>query len=303
MAAMGTSGEVQDDPRGDAATLWSSLLGRDPESGQVVDYVGFQQVDDVVVVTLCRPDQLNALSLASWRRLAEVFEVLTGDNQLRAVVVRGAGDRAFGAGADIREFPQTRLGAARALHYNESIARALDAVAALPVPVVAMISGVAVGGGCELAAACDIRLAADGSRFGIPIGRLGVTLGYTEASAVARLIGPAMLKYLVFGGRIIDAAEALRCGLVQRVVPSKQLVAETVALVDAVRASSEVTIRAAKLVADMCGRPLTAQDTEALTRVAVEAYDGADLREGVAAFTEGRAPKFSDEGRSRSGRT
>jgi len=280
MAAVGTSGEVQDDPRGDAATLWSSLLGRDPESGQVVDYVGFQQVDDVVVVTLCRPDQLNALSLASWRRLAEVFEVLTGDNQLRAVVVRGAGDRAFGAGA-----------------------RALDAVAALPVPVVAMISGVAVGGGCELAAACDIRLAADGSRFGIPIGRLGVTLGYTEASAVARLIGPAMLKYLVFGGRIIDAAEALRCGLVQRVVPSKQLVAETVALVDAVRASSEVTIRAAKLVADMCGRPLTAQDTEALTRVAVEAYDGADLREGVAAFTEGRAPKFSDEGRSRSGRT
>ena len=219
------------------------------------------------------------------------------------MVVRGAGDRAFGAGADISEFPQTRLGSAQALHYNESLARALNAVGTVPAPVVAMANGLAVGGACELAVACDVRVVAEGSRFGIPIGRLGVTLGYAEASAVARVVGPAMLKYLLFSGRIVDADEALRCGLVQRVVPTGQLVAETVALVEAVRASSEVTIRAAKLVADMCGRPLTAKDTEALTRSAVEAYDGADLREGVAAFIEGRAPKFSAEGRGSGGRS
>jgi enoyl-CoA hydratase len=171
----------------------------------------------------------------------------------------------------------------------------------LPQPVIAMIGGLAVGGGCELAAACDVRLAGARARFGIPIGRLGVTLGYTEAETLARIIGADMLKYLLFSGELIDAAEALRIGLVHRVVEPGELLGHTARLVGQIRASSGVTMQAAKAVAQMCGRPLQPTDTEQLTRFTVQAYGGPDLREGVAAFIEGREPQFAREREDRHG--
>lgn len=268
------------------------LLRADPDPATVIHHIGAQRSGPVAVVTLARPDAHNALGYASWRRIADVFNDFAEDDDLRAVVVRGAGDRAFGAGADIAEFPDRRFGAAAAVDYNEAIACALRAVTRVQAPVVAMLRGLAVGGGCELAAACDVRIAGRGARFGIPIGRLGVTLGYTEADALVRLIGHANLKYLLFSGRLIDADEALRMGLVQQVVDADHLAETTGELVDAILASSPVTMRAAKVVSDMCLRPLTAADTEYLARITVEAYAGPDLKEGVAAFTERRAPRF-----------
>jgi enoyl-CoA hydratase len=276
-------------------TALEALLRRDPAPDQVTDRIAGERAGDVAVVTLARPEAHNALSLAAWRRLTGVFGALAATDGLRAVVVRGAGERAFSAGADIAEFPTVRTSAAAALDYNEAVAAALRAVGATPVPVIAMVHGLAVGGGCELAAACDVRIAAADARFGVPIGRLGVTLGHVEADALARLIGPAGLKYLLFSGRLLPADEALRLGLVQRIVARADLVAETVDLVEAIRSASAVTMRAAKAVADMCGRPLDAHDTERLTRLAVEAYDGDDLKEGVAAFLAGRPPVFAGE--------
>jgi enoyl-CoA hydratase len=275
----------------------SALLGDDVDPDSVVDHITVGHAGPVGVVSLCRPEQHNALSLASWVRLRSVFHALAVEKGLRAVVVRGAGDRAFAAGADIGEFPDVRLTPEDAVGYNEAIAAALESVTALRVPVVAMIGGLAVGGGCELAAACDVRIASSDARFGIPIGRLGVTLGYTEANALVRLIGAAALKYLLFSGRLIPADEALRLGLVQRVVDRQELISETISLIEAIVSGSEVTMRAAKVVSDMCGRPLSARDTEDLTRMTIEAYGGADLREGVAAFQERRAPRFSSTGK------
>lgn len=272
-----------------------ALLESDPPPECTVDHVAHQCHGPVHVVTLTRPDALNALSLAAWRRIAAVFGAIRQDDRARAVIVRGAGERAFGAGADIAEFPQVRSGAAASLGYTEAIGSAVESITQAPVPVIAMVHGLAVGGGCELAAACDIRIAADTARFGVPIGRLGVTLGYAEANALARLIGPAALKYLLFSGRLIGADEALRLGLVQRSVTSEELITEAVSLVENVHASSEVTIRAGKLVADMTGRALTSADTEALTRTTVEAYEGPDLAEGIAAFQAKRAPQFTGE--------
>jgi enoyl-CoA hydratase len=271
------------------------LLESDPPVHVVTDRVALQRQGSVAVVTLSHPEAHNALALASWQRLKTVFDGLAHDPTLRAVVIRGAGSMAFAAGADIKEFPQTRMTAADATRYNESIAQALRAVAAVPVPVIASIRGLAVGGGCELSTACDVRIATTDARFGIPIGKLGVILGYTEADAAARLIGPAGLKYLLFSGELIDAEHAQRLGLVQKTVPPTDLAQVTAKLVAKICSQSALTMRASKLVADMHGRALTAADTELLSRLNVEAYEGEDLKEGVAAFAEGRHPIFNQQ--------
>src|ERR1700739_3422829 len=268
------------------------LLESEPPDHEVIDRVAIQRHRDVAVVTLSHPAADNALTLASWRRLRAIFDELASDASLRAVVLRGAGGRAFAAGADIKEFPHVRMTAAQAAYYDESIAGALRAIAAVPVPVIAAVRGMAGGGGCEVCAACDVRIAADDARFGIPIGKLGVILGYTEAEVAARLIGPAGLKYLLFSAELIPAREALRLGLVQKVVAVSDLAAETAKLVMQICRQSQTTMLASKVVADMTGRALTAADTNLLARLTVEAYEGDDLKEGVAAFNQGREPAF-----------
>lgn len=279
----------------DTGEQLAALLRTPAPDDCVVDFVGLQRLGRVAVVTLARPDQHNVLSLAAWRRVAAVASLLAADPTVHAVVLRGSGDRAFGTGADIKEFPDTRMSPQRAVDYNEAVARGLSSIAEIPVPVLAMIHGMAVGGGLELSAACDVRIASDDARFGLPIGRLGVTLGYTEAAALVRLIGASELKLLLMGGELVSSADALRMGLVQRVVPSAALVDSVVSLVGNVLASSMPTLRSGKLVADMATRTITAADTEALARFTVEVYGGPDLAEGVAAFTERRAPAFPSQ--------
>ncbi|KQU07126.1 enoyl-CoA hydratase [Rhodococcus sp. Leaf7] len=270
------------------------LMTAEPPADAVIDRIGVQRCGPVAIVTLSHPSALNALALESWQRLRSTFEQLAHDSELRAVIVRGSGARAFAAGADIKQFPDTRMTSRDAMHYNEFVSGTLRAVTALPVPVIAAVRGLAVGGGCELATACDIRLVADDARIGIPVGKLGVILGYTESRAASAVIGPAALKYLLFSGELLDAADAERIGFAQKVVAPDDLAAETVALVTSICNQSAVTIRAAKVIADMHGRALTAEDTELIHRLTVEAYEGDDLKEGVAAFTQGRRPVFGD---------
>ncbi|GAA2731359.1 enoyl-CoA hydratase/isomerase family protein [Pedococcus aerophilus] len=249
----------------------------------------------VGVVTLSRPAQHNALTLAGWKRLGEVFTELADHTALRAVVVRGAGTKAFSAGADISEFPAQRLTPLDADSYNAAIASALRAAQALPVPVIAMVDGLAVGGGCELAAACDIRIATTRSRFGIPIGRLGVTLGLTETRAVGGALGRANLMYLVATGKLIDADQASSWGFVQQVVAPEALLSEVSALVANIAASSEVTIRSTKVTTLLGPDPTVTDDNATLRAFHEQAYGGADLKEGVAAFLAGRSPEFTTE--------
>jgi enoyl-CoA hydratase len=270
------------------------VLSGEPPRECVLDRVGLERVGgSVAVVTLSRVESRNALSFAAWLRLASLFREMIASDGLRAVVIKGTGAQAFAAGADIGEFTELRFSAATAIAYNAAIAAALESVQLVPVPVVAMISGLAIGGGCELAAACDVRIADTTCRLGIPIGRLGVTLGYTEARLLTELIGPAALKYLLMSGELIDASHAMRMGLLQRVVEPGDLVTAVVQFVKTVVANSEVTMRAAKQVVQMCGRDLTAHDTETLMRLTAEAYEGSDLKEGVEAFVAGREPAFT----------
>lgn len=264
----------------------------DLASGETIDGVVLHIDGPVATVTLARPERLNALGLATWSRLRDVFTELETAADLRVVVVRGSGDKAFAAGADISEFPELRLSAVDAQSYNRVLGDALQRIVALPLPVIAVVHGLAVGGGCELAAACDVRVASTDARLGIPIGKLGVTLGYVETRVVARLIGPARLKYLLFSGRLVDANEAFAMGLVDRVVAPADLEREVSTLVGSILSAAPTTMRAAKVVTNMSDRHLSEADAHTLTDLTLAAYEGSDLKEGVAAFLEKRPPQF-----------
>lgn len=246
----------------------------------------------VAVVMISNESARNALNLDMWRQLERIFTELAQDGTLRAVVLRGAGTAAFAAGADIAEFPRERLDASTASRYNSQLSRTLQAVAGLEVPTIAMIHGFAVGGGCEISSACDLRIGSDKVRIGIPIGKLGVILGLTESRLLVRHLGVNGLKRVLFSGELFDSPSSLQLGLLDEVVPAGELSERVALLVQTIVASSATTMRAAKVVTDIAAT-VNDSDAEKLQQLTVATYDGADLKEGVAAFLEKRSPDFS----------
>lgn len=246
----------------------------------------------VAVVAIANVSSRNALSLKMWEELESAFRNLAADAAVRVIVLRGAGTEAFAAGADISEFPELRFTASQAAAYNAQLSRTLRQVAEIEIPTIAMLQGFTVGGGCELAAACDLRIAADNLSIGIPVGRLGVILGLTESRLLVRHIGVNGLKRLLFSGELLDAEQAAGMGLVDEVVPAAELTARVSSLAAAVRASSATVMTAAKVITDLAGT-LNDAAAERVQELSLLAYDGADLREGVAAFLEKRRPSFA----------
>ena len=177
----------------------------------------------VATVILNRPERLNALDLASWRRLAEIAAELDADEGLRCILIRGAGEKAFAAGADISAFARERASVEQARIYGEAMHEALRAVAECRHPTVAVIRGVCVGGGLELACVCDLRIAGQSSRFGAPIKQLGLTMSYRELKGLIEIVGKAGALEILLEGQIFGPERALQLGLVNRVVPDDQL--------------------------------------------------------------------------------
>ena len=245
----------------------------------------------VATVLIDRPDRLNAINLATWRQLAEVFTALGNDMAIRCVVLRGQGEKAFAAGADIGEFSETRANAAQAAAYDRCLREGLAAVAACPHPVIAQIYGACVGGGLELAAECDLRLSARSGRFGVPVGRIAVTMTLPELAAVQRLIGQAAMLEILLEARVFDAAEALAKGLVHRVVDDADLEAEVAATVGRILANAPLVNRRHKAFCRMAaaGGPFSAE-AEALAHDCLASEDHA---EGLAAFAEKRPARFT----------
>jgi enoyl-CoA hydratase len=245
----------------------------------------------VAILTLNRPEALNAITVAMWTALAEATAQLATDPTVRVVLVRGAGDRAFSAGADIHEFPTQRNTPEQAARYDDLIRRALRGIQALPQPVIAVIHGLAVGGGLELAAACDVRIASQQAVFGLPIGRLGVILGLEEARLLLELIGPAALKDLVYRGELITAEEARRLGLVTHVVPPADLESAVQIYVQHLLTQAPHVIAGLKRLLRLVADGASTEDP-AYWALLVETYGSADYHEGVQAFIEKRAPTF-----------
>src|SRR4051812_32140837 len=198
------------------------------------------------IITLNRPERRNAIRLAGWQGLVEAMRDLGADAAIRVVILRGAGEEAFASGADITEFPATRSDPQSGVAYHAAVVGALRAIGAVEQPVIAMIHGYCIGGGCELAVACDLRLADDRARFGIPATRLGVVLGVDELRALRDLVGVGAAKDILLAGRTLTSDEALRIGLVNQVFRPEELLDATLRLAERIAGYAPVALAAAK---------------------------------------------------------
>jgi enoyl-CoA hydratase len=248
--------------------------------------------ENVTWLVLRNPARLNAVRLEMWEAIPPAVAALAADPGVRVVGVRGEGERAFGSGADISEFADRRRDARSAAAYEQTTAEAFAALAGCEKPVVAMIHGACIGGGLALAAAADLRLAADDARFALPAARLG--LGY-HASGVERLVGlvgPAAAAEMFFTAREYTAAEALRLGLVNQVVPKADLADFAARYLSTIAANAPLTLRAAKRAIAECQLDPAERDAAAVARLIAVCFESADYAEGVQAFLKKRRPVF-----------
>lgn len=207
-------------------------------------YVQMEKSAGCALLTIDRPQVLNALSPAVLTELAAAVEETKQATDVKAVVITGAGNKAFVAGADIAAMKEMSPAEARA--FAQLGHRVMDAVAALPYPVIAAVNGYALGGGCELALACDLRLAASTARFGQPEVKLGIIPGFGGTQRLARLVGSGWAAQLIYSGEMIDAETALKIGLVNAVVPPEQLLTAARTLAEKIAANGPIAVRLAK---------------------------------------------------------
>lgn len=244
----------------------------------------------IATITLNNPDKLNALDLGMWQGLTQAFEELSRDDGLRCIVLRGAGDKAFAAGADIEEFSRTRDTSAKARDYAQITHATMQAIATSRHPTIALIHGACVGGGLEIAAVCDMRICGESSRFGVPVNRLGLVMSYGELGGLMALAGPAVALEIVLEGRVFDAREALEKRLVNRVVPDVDVVAEVTATARRISNGAPLAARWHKQFVRRLMDPAPLRPDE--SDEAFACFDTEDFRIGYHAFIAKTKPAF-----------
>jgi enoyl-CoA hydratase/carnithine racemase len=244
----------------------------------------------IATVVLNRPDKLNALTKSMWSQLGDAFRALSADDDLRCVLIRGAGERAFSPGNDISEFETDRANREQAIAYGRIMHDTAAAIDACRHPVVAQIHGICVGGGMEIAALADVRICGTSSRFGAPIKNLGLVMAYPEMAPLVRLVGADAALALLLEGRIIDADEALRIGLVSRVVADDQVATEARASAQRIADGAPLVARWHKRFARRLRDPSPIGEAEYLEGFAC--FDTEDFRTGYRAFLAKRKPDF-----------
>lgn len=264
--------------------------GPDASVGAAQGQVRIARHDAIATVILDRPAKLNALTRPMWRALGAAFESLSADDSVRVIIVRGAGERAFSPGNDIKEFETERANKAQAVAYGHDMHHTAHQIAACRHPVVAQIHGICVGGGLEIAALADIRICGTSSRFGAPIKNLGLVMAYDEMKPLVDLVGRSIALEILLEGRIMDAPEALAKGLVSRVVPDEQVASEALATAQRIAEGAPLVARWHKQFARRLTdpTPLTAAERE----VCFDCFDTEDFRTGYAAFVAKTVPVF-----------
>ena len=259
-----------------------------------------ERIGSVATITINNPDRRNAMNAAMYQAVPDACAVALAEPDLRAVILRGAGDRAFSAGSDITEFRERRMGQ-ESEGYDRAEHAAWTAIESLPVPVVAAIRGSCRGGGVAIALHADVRVAGDDASFSVPPANLGLAYPPEATRRLVSAVGASQAKRLLFTAEVIDAGRAAAIGLVDEVVPADQVDAHVAAMVDTIARKAPLTHRASKAVVDAIVTHATAAD-QALADLAPHAaamtaacYESDDFREGVRSFAEKRPPRF--EGR------
>ena len=248
--------------------------------------------EHVARVTINRPNRRNALSLAAWQSLAAAFDNLAADREVRVVVLTGAGERAFCAGNDISEFAEKRSTPEQIEAYDAVLSHAYQVIRNFEKPLVARVRGFAVGGGFELMHLCDLQIAGAGARFAMTPARLGLGYRLHDVQLLVDRIGPRVAREMLFTGRLFDAAEAERLGLVTRAVRDEDLDASVDSCASEIAANSPLSIRAIKVAIGEALKPSTERDHARCDDLAAACNRSEDYREGQRAFAERRPPEF-----------
>jgi enoyl-CoA hydratase/carnithine racemase len=254
------------------------------------DEILIQRDGPIATLVLNRPEKLNAMTKPMWRALGEAMEGLSADDDLRCVVLRGAGGKAFSPGNDISEFETERSNPEQAKAYGEILHRTLGALSGCRHPTVALIEGICVGGGLEIAALCDMRICGESSRFGVPINRLGLVMAYPEVDGLRRLVGRAATLEILLEGRVFDAAESKDKGLVNRVVPDERVEAEAMETARRIAAGAPLVARWHKQFLARLEDP--APLSEAELDEGYDCYATEDFQIGYRSFLEKTRPAF-----------
>ncbi len=238
------------------------------------------------------PARHNAVSMDMQQAIPLILDSFQADDEVRVVVIRGAGEKAFVSGADISEFEDKRSSPDARELFDEAAARTAASFAALEKPLIAMIRGFCMGGGVATAMQADIRIASEDAQFGIPAARLGLGYGFAGVRALVTLVGPAWANEILFSGHRFSAHEALRMGLVNRVVPGEGLEMTVRELAATIAANAPLTVKAAKFAIRQAVKDRESRDMETCARLVEECFRSDDYVEGRRAFMEKRAPRF-----------
>jgi enoyl-CoA hydratase/carnithine racemase len=259
----------------------------------VSETVLYEQEGAIGVMTLNRPEALNAMTPEMLDRMVELMDEMESRAEVRVLILAAAGEKAFCVGADLKGRAQEYEGdGAGPDPLGERVRRVFGRLEALPFPVIAAVNGYALGGGLEMALACDLRVAAEGARFGLPEAKVGSMPGAGGTQRLTRAIGPARAKELMFTGEFVDAAEAHRIGLVNKVFPKEGLMEGARALARTIASRAPLSLRAVKAAVNLC-LEVSLEAGLAFERTAHAVLRASrDRREGIQAFLEKREPNF-----------
>ncbi|MFC4002379.1 enoyl-CoA hydratase/isomerase family protein [Prauserella oleivorans] len=257
----------------------------------MTDGIEFVRDGDVARLTFTRPEKMNAITYGMWAAIPGIVAEIEKDPSVKVLLLTGAG-RHFSAGADISEFRDLRSTAEGAATYDKAVDEAVQALASMSKPSVAMIQGNCIGGGCQLSVASDFRFAAAGARFGITPAKLGIVYHFDSTRRLVELVGPAHARYLLLSGNLVDAPRAREMGLVNDVFPAEELEASTMEFVRTLCARSQVSVRGMNRIIEKIVSGQRVSDSE-VDDIRAAAVHGEDYAEGIAAFLERREPRFT----------
>jgi enoyl-CoA hydratase len=254
------------------------------------DTILVERAGPIATVVLNRPEKLNALTKPMWQRLGDVIAELSADDALRCLVLRGAGDKAFAPGNDISEFENERANVQQARAYGAIMRRTLAAFEHCRHPMVALIKGICVGGGLEIAANCDLRICGESSRFGVPINKLGLVMAHAELRGLVNLVGRATALEILLEGRIFGAQEAKEKGLMTRIVPDDKVEEEAYATAQRIADGAPLVARWHKKFAERLTDPTPLSEAEVDEGFAC--FGTEDFQIGYRAFLKKVKPEF-----------